>query len=233
MKKLLKHFVLLLFISQAYSLIGIGGYGNFDLIKYPSGTSGDITSSGIQYSGFDNAVGGGLFVYIDAIPIIDLQLDLEAVGNLYQFTPYVSGIALNTDEVPWGRTSMYITGRKKIIGLSIPLLAKVQLYGGLGFNNHKVVPVLTKDIIDNAFSDANDLATALEQSTSNDDSVEQLGKFMRNNTIKTSGIHFQTGIQGKLLMINAFVNARYTIAKNVIPGKSGFASLWFGVGLSI
>jgi hypothetical protein len=35
------------------------------------------------------------------------------------------------------------------------------------------------------------------------------------------------------LFLNAFVNARYTIAKDVIPGKSGFPSIWAGLALGI
>ena len=44
--------------------MGFGAYGNFDLLKYPSGSSGDIVSYGVEYQGFDNASGLGILFYI-------------------------------------------------------------------------------------------------------------------------------------------------------------------------
>ena len=229
MKKILSLATILLLTSQAYSLVGIGAYGDLDLLKYPGGTSGDEDSR-VDYTGFDNANGFGIMFYIDAIPIIDLEADIEFVGNMYKYTPYVNGSAVTEGEMPWGRVSTYFTARKKIFGVSIPFLAKAQLYGGLGFNKHTVLPVMTVDIIEDAFPNATD---ALTESTSNDDQIQELAEYMLKNADKISGFHLQTGVQGKLLFLNAFVNARYTIAKDVIPGKSGFPSIWAGLALGI
>ena len=33
---------------------------------------------------------------------------------------------------------------------------------------------------------------------------------LNKNTIQSTGMHIQTGVQGKLLMLNVFANARYT-----------------------
>ena len=235
MKELIK--ILLLFFiisSQVFAIVGFGAYGNFDLIKYPEGTSGDLETSGVKYGGFNNATGFGLLFYIDAIPIVDLEADIEFIGNVYKYTPYVAGQPLSLKgEMPWGRVSTYLTARKEILGLSIPLLAKAQLYGGLGYNRHSVLPVMTVDLIESAFPSATDLDAALTESTSSDDQMEKLATYMLENIDKISGFHLQTGVRGKLLMFNAFVNARYTIAKDVIPGKGGFPSLWFGLALGI
>ena len=101
---------------------------DFDLLKYPDGTSGDLETSGVKYGGFDNARGFGLLFYIDAIPIVDLEVDIEFIGNVYKYTPYVSGVALPAEgEMPWGRVSTYLTARKEILALSVPLLAKAEL----------------------------------------------------------------------------------------------------------
>ena len=67
---------------------------------------------------------------------------------------------LTSGEMPWGRISTYLTVRKEILGVSIPLLAKAQLYGGIGFNTHAVVPVPTADLIKGAF-DEDDIELAL------------------------------------------------------------------------
>ena len=176
----------------------------------------------------------GLLFYIDAIPIVDLEADIEFVGNIYKYTPYVGGAALPAEgEMPWGRVSTYLTARKEILALSIPLLAKAELYGGLGYNRHSVLPLMTVDLIESAFPDAVDLDAALTESTSSDEQMEALATYMLENVDKISGFHLQTGVRGKLLMFNAFVNARYTIAKDVISGKGGFPSLWFGLALGI
>ena len=230
MKKILSLVTILLLTSQAYSLVGIGAYGDLDLLKYPGGTSGDGDSR-VDYTGFDNANGFGIMFYIDAIPIIDLEADIEFVGNIYKYTPYVVGDDdIDVGEMPWGRVSTYFTARKKIFGVSIPFLAKAQLYGGLGFNKHTVLPVMTVEIIEAAFGGT---ADALAESTSDEDKIQKLADYMLDNADKISGFHLQTGVQGKLLFLNAFVNARYTIAKDVIPGKSGFPSIWAGLALGI
>mgnify|MGYP001209770041 CR=1 FL=1 len=236
MKKLIQSFPPLFIISsQVFALAGFGAYGDIDLLKYPSGISGDISTTGVKYDGFDNAKGFGLMFYIDAIPIVDLQADLEFVGNLYEYTPYIGGTALDTQELPWGRISTYFTIRKEIFGLSIPLLAKAQLYGGVGMNKHKVVPIMTEEVIKEAF-DTDDLETALNffgEGADPDQAATELAESMLKNIDDISGFHLLAGVRGKLLMFNAFANARYTIAKDVIPDKSGYPSIWVGMAIGI
>ena len=240
MNKLIKSLIpLFIIISQVFAIAGFGAYGNFDLLKYPEGhsgniTEGDITANGVKYNGFDNAKGFGFLFYIDAIPVVDLEADIEFVGNLYEYTPYLLGAAQTSQELPWGRVSTYLTIRKEILGLSIPLLAKAQLYGGLGFNKHKVIPIMTEKVIKEAFN-ADDLATALDSFGTDadpDQAATDLAKSMLDNVEDVSGFHLQAGVRGKLLMFNAFVNARYTIA-DVIPDKSGYPSLWVGLAIGI
>ena len=59
--------------------------------------------------------------------------------------------------------------------------------------------------------------------------ADALIDYMDKNKINTSGFHIQCGAQFKLLVLNMFVNARYTIADDVIAGKSGFPSVWTGL----
>ena len=234
MKKLILSFLpIFILSSQVFAIAGFGAYGDFDLLKYPDGSSGDISTYGVEYKGFDNAKGFGFLFYIDAIPVVDLEADIEFVGNLYEYTPYLLGVAQTSQELPWGRVSTYLTIRKEILGLSIPLLAKAQLYGGVGFNKHKVVPIMTADVIKNAF-DAEDIESAINSFNADAEAgAEDLAKSMLDNVEDVSGFHLQAGVRGKLLMFNAFVNARYTIAKDVIPDKSGYPSLWVGLAIGI
>ena len=241
MKKNIQTFLSIFVLSSnVFAIAGFGVYGDFDLLKYPEGhsgniTEGDITANGVKYNGFDNASGFGFLFYIDAIPVVDLEVDVEFVGNLYEYTPYLAGQKLSSQELPWGRVSTYLTIRKEILGLSIPLLAKAQLYGGLGFNKHKVIPIMTEKVINEAFN-TDDLATALNSfgaDANPDQAATDLAKSMLENVENISGFHLQAGVRGKLLMFNAFANARYTIAKDVIPDKSGYPSLWVGLAIGI
>jgi hypothetical protein len=233
MKKIIQTFLpIFILSSQVFAIAGFGAYGDFDLLKYPAGSSGDVDEYGVEYKGFDNAKGFGFLFYIDAIPVVDLEVDIEFVGNLYEYTPYLAGIPLASEDLPWGRVSTYVTIRKEILGLSIPLLAKAQLYGGVGFNKHKVVPIMTADVIKDALG-GDDLEAALKLfEADTEEGAKDLAKSMLDNVEDVSGFHLQAGVRGKLLMFNAFVNARYTIA-DVIPDKSGYPSLWVGLAIGI
>ena len=233
MKKIIQTFLpIFILSSQVFAIAGFGAYGDFDLLKYPAGSSGDVDEYGVEYKGFDNPKGFGFLFYIDAIPVVDLEADIEFVGNLYEYTPYLAGIPLASEDLPWGRVSTYVTIRKEILGLSIPLLAKAQLYGGVGFNKHKVVPIMTADVIKDALG-GDDLEAALKLfEADTEEGAKDLAKSMLDNVEDVSGFHLQAGVRGKLLMFNAFVNARYTIA-DVIPDKSGYPSLWVGLAIGI
>ena len=233
MKKIIQTFLpIFILSSQVFAIAGFGAYGDFDLLKYPAGSSGDVDEYGVEYKGFDNAKGFGFLFYIDAIPVVDLEVDIEFVGNLYEYTPYLAGIPLASEDLPWGRVSTYVTIRKEILGLSIPLLAKAQLYGGVGFNKHKVVPIMTADVIKDALG-GDDLEAALKLfEADTEEGAKDLAKSMLDNVEDVSGFHLQAGVRGKLFMFNAFVNARYTIA-DVIPDKSGYPSLWVGLAIGI
>ena len=91
---------------------------------------------------------------------------------------------------------------------------------------------MTLDMFKAAFGTAT-IEDALDEDFSSTDTITKLSDYMLENADKISGFHLQTGVRGKLLMFNAFVNARYTIAKDVIPGKGGFPSLWIGLALGI
>ena len=234
MKKIIQTFLpIFILSSQVFAIAGFGAYGDFDLLKYPAGSSGDVDEYGVEYKGFDNPKGFGFLFYIDAIPVVDLEVDIEFVGNLYEYTPYLAGDPLPSEDLPWGRVSTYVTIRKEILGLSIPLLAKAQLYGGVGFNKHKVVPIMTADVIKDALG-GDDLEAALKLfEADTEEGAKDLAKSMLENVEDISGFHLQAGVRGKLLMFNAFANARYTIAKDVIPDKSGYPSIWVGLALGI
>ena len=232
MKKLILFLLPLMISSQLFAIAGFGAYGNYDLLKYPGGNSGN-SNTYLNYEGFNNAGGFGLLLYIDVLPIVDLEADIELIGNVYKYTAYLNNNSIASEEIPWGRTSTYLTVRKEILGLSIPFLAKAQLYGGIGFNTHAVVPVPTADLIKRAFNEDDIELAMVAFSNDTNSGIKKLKDYLLDNLDKSSGFHIQAGLRGKLFMLNAFVNARYTIAKDVIPDKSGYPSLWVGLAFGI
>ena len=103
MKKLIQSFLPILVIcSQVFAIAGFGAYGNYDLLKYPNDSSGN-NNTYLDYEGFNNAGGFGLLLYIDAIPIVDIEADIEFIGNKYKYTAYLDKKSIGSAEIPWGR----------------------------------------------------------------------------------------------------------------------------------
>ena len=231
MKQLFSKIIILLFTMQfAYGIVGFGIYGNMDSFSQtfaPFGTTPLV----ITPSEIDNAYGAGGYFYIDAIPFIDIQADIEAVANTYDFS-----IANLDVPIPmgWGRISTYFSVRKKIFGIGIPFLAKAQLFGGAGINSHNVTPKLSSELIVNS-----GLETILEDAIGNPSSFnatdfgDKLLDYAQENRETFKGAHVMVGLQAKLLTFNMIANFRYTMAKDVIPGKSGFPSAYIGLGIGI
>ena len=85
--------------------------------------------------------------------------------------------------------------------------------------------MVTKDMIESVFVDE---GNPYEIDFSDEAKKERLIEYIKENKIKTNGVHLQAGLQMKVLVLNLFVNARYTFAKKVIPNKNGFPSIWVG-----
>ena len=109
-----KYFIGIFFITQIFALGGIGVYGNADSFSStPAATSVDGIS--VTPQTFDGAKGGGLFVYLDVLPIVDIEANIELTGNLYKFTTStLAALPPQPGEFPWGRVSGYLTLRKKV-----------------------------------------------------------------------------------------------------------------------
>ena len=217
-------------VQSLWAIGGIGFYGNMDMFStVPMQTSeGDVT---ITPQSIDSPFAGGLTLYLDVLPIVDLQADFEISNKKYDFINTVGDVS-KTGTFQYLRFSQYYTVRKEVIGFSIPLLAKAQLYGGGGINMHTVTPSVSVDFIKGAFG-AMSLNDAIGQDFTDSGTLHDLVKYMDENKISSTGFHMQLGVQGKLLFLNLFANARYTMVKDVVPGKDGFASLWVGFAYGI
>ena len=90
---------------------------------------------------FENAYNIGGYLYLDVIPVIDIEVDFSAQANTYeiQFSNIEGTMApLN---FAWASTDIYFTVRHKIVGFNIPFLAKAKLFAGGGYNTHASTPL--------------------------------------------------------------------------------------------
>ena len=94
------------FISPLKAFVGFGVYGDVDKFLYPETNDPSVSLVyNLQTESFNNAIGGGVFVYIDALPFIDLEANIELAGNDYVFSTYIEEIQLYDEKVVWGRAS--------------------------------------------------------------------------------------------------------------------------------
>ena len=135
--KFFKVIISCMLFHSLWALGGIGFYGNTDLFSAtPMQTSeGDVT---ISPQSIDSPFAAGVTLYLDIIPFVDLQADFEISNKKYDFINTVGDVS-KTGTFQYLRFSQYYTVRKEVIGFSIPLLAKAQLYGGGGLNMHTAV----------------------------------------------------------------------------------------------
>jgi len=226
---IIKLFCGCIFMQSLLAIGGVGFYGNMDVFSStPVATSEDNVT--ITPQSIDSPFAAGVMLYIDVLPFVDLEADFEISLKSYDFDNKVGDIS-KTGTFQYSRFSQYYTVRREIIGLSIPVLAKIQLYGGAGFNMHTVTPSISVDFIKGAFGSMS-VADAVGQDFTDTGILTDLAEYMTDNKISSNGYHLQFGFQGKVLMLNLFANARYTIAKDVVPGENGFASIWTGLAFS-
>ena len=178
----------------------------------------------LKNGAFDGSSSYGGYLYVDAIPFIDLEVDFNFSGNTYDIDfMNVSG-DMPTILFGWASASTYVTARKKIVGFSIPFLAATKVHAGGGVNTHMTTPIANVDMVTELIGDLlNADPSALD---------ENLEDYLTNedNYLESTGFHAQAGLQFKLLMIDTFVIYRYTIAKDVVPGSDGFGALNIRLG---
>ncbi len=177
---------------------------------------------------FDNAYVLGGYLYVDAIPFIDLEFDLNVRGNTYDIN-FENEIG-SMDPIPfgWASLNMYVTLRKNIIGLSIPFLAGAKIHAGGGYNSHWTTPIANIELVEDLLGD-----NLLNGDVSKLDKNLEDYLSDKDNYIDASGFHIQAGVQFKLFMIDSFLNYRYTIVEDVVPAAKNFGSLNFRLGFSL
>ena len=224
----------LFFITIIYSnLFALAGFGlNLDQSMYSvSKSSTSLTVENIEvgeiiHHGFDNGIGFGGYFYIDAIPMVDLDLEGKLLFSSYDFSFNNAGTGIDKQTFGWADAAFYITIQKKLFQLKIPFLAKAKLTAGAGINTHSSTPMINQEMMESVMGGAENL----ENGTLDTGKLED---YLKDNKISTSGFHLQTGIQFKLLMLDSFLYYRHVLADDVVPGNNGFGSLNLRLGMGI
>ena len=222
------------FIPFTY-ILGIGGFGfqgGQSLLSIESYNSTEGVAE-LNTSDFSNPLSGGAYVYIDAIPFVDLEADFSLSFKEYTFDFTNSEDNIGPYDFSWGDFSIYLTARKKIVGLGIPLLAKAKLFYGGGYNMHTVTPLINLDLMESALEGNEGNEVNIEEADPTNLSEGDLISFLKDNQVKSNGFHIQSGFQFKVLVLDTFLFYRHTFAKDIVPGQDHFGSLNLRIGYGL
>ena len=96
-----------------------------------------------------------------------------------------------------------------------------------------LVPYLVVSAAFLDFTPIDEVDMPAEQDFSDQVIIDQLTTYMNKHSRTATGFHVQVGAQAKLLFVNLFINARYTVAKDVVYGTSGFSTIWTGLAIGL
>ena len=213
-------------VSPLAAIGGIGiqlGQGAFTVAS-----TEDVDETGfitVTTGEFANPLNLGVYLYLDVLPIVDLEADIQLTASEYDFEFTNALGTAGPYNGYWGGVSTYITVRKKIFGLGIPFLGGGNLFAGGGYNMHTFAPLADLSLVESLMGDLTE-----EPTFSEDDLVD----FVEENKIDKSGFHIQAGFQFKLLMLDTFVFYRHSFGEfEDIVGEKSFGSLNLRFGLGI
>lgn len=210
--------------TSLFAIGGIGFYGGQGIFTVTSTTDkNDIAT--VTTGEFSNPFQGGLYIYVDAIPFIDLEGDIQFTFSEYTFDFSNVAGSVGPFDAYWGGAATYITLRKKIFGLGIPVLGGAKIHAGAGYNIHTFVPLINLRTVEDLMGDL---------SSNPEFSQDDLVDFVKENKTDMSGFHFQAGLQFKLLTLDTFLIYRQSFGEyeDMIDANS-FGSLNIRFGLSI
>jgi len=213
--------------NSASAIAGFGlqlGQGLFSVGARPSENTEALAT--MDTGPFENSFNVGIYLYLDIIPFVDLEVDASIIGQEYDFT---FGNRLNPNVGPyqayWGGTSIYFTARRKIVGFELPILGGAQLFAGGGSNTHSFAPLVDLDLVKSLMGG--------DLSANPKFNEKALVDYIKDNKIDKTGFHIQGGLKFQLLMLDAFLFYRQTIGdfEDVLDAKTyGSMNLRLGLG---
>ena len=230
MKKLIQSFLpIFILSSQVFAIAGFGLNLNKSMYSVAESTSlltvENVEVATITQHEFENGVGIGGYLYIDAIPMVDLDIEGSLIISPYKFSFNNAALtSIDKQQFGWVDASGYITLQKKLLKLSIPFLAKAKLTAGAGVNSHSSTPMVDQKMMETVMGGAGNLESGTLD-------TDELIKYLKDNKVSSTGFHIQAGLQFKLLMLDSFLFYRQVIVDDVIPGAKGFGSLNLRLGM--
>jgi len=173
---------------------------------------------------FENPFNVGIYLYLDIIPFIDLEVDASIFGQEYDFTFGNQLANVGPFQAYWGGTSIYFTARRKIVGFELPILGGAQLFAGGGSNTHSFAPLVSLDLVESLMDGNLGAQPEFDE--------KALVDYIKDNKIDKTGFHIQGGLKFQLLMLDAFLFYRQTIGEfeDVLDAKT-YGSMNFRLGL--
>lgn len=228
MKKAL-FFVILILAFTFTPLSAIGGLGlQLGQGTYTVASTTDKDQNGlitVTTGEFNNPLNLGFYLYLDIIPVVDFEADVQITASEYNFEFNNALGTAGPYDAFWGGASTYLTLRKEIFGLGIPFLGGGSIFAGGGYNIHSYAPLADLSLVESLMGNLTDEPTFSE---------DELIDFVKENKIDKTGFHFQAGFQFKLLMIDTFIFYRQTLGKfdNIVGNDSfGTFNIRFGLGI--
>ena len=227
-----KIILLAIVITLPKSAFGIAGFG-LKLIQDGTklGASSYTEGSGLSavtvesYEMENPPVGAGGYLFIDLAGWA-LELEQNLVVRDYKFSFLNQINQMENVNFGWARASRAITVKKNIADFSIPFLAKTAFSAGIGINSHSSTPRASVSMVKELL-DTDDLTAGFDASSLED----KLIKYLKENKIDNSGIHFQLGLRFKLLVVDLHLDYRYNISENVYDGEDGFGEIQAKLGM--
>ena len=174
---------------------------------------------------FENSGNLGIYLYLDIIPFVDLEVDASIFGQEYDFTFGNRLGNVGPYQAYWGGTSIYFTARRKIVGFELPILGGAQLFAGGGSNTHSFAPLVSLDMVESLMDGDLGLNPEFYENT--------LVDYIKDNKIDKTGFHVQSGLKFQLFMLDAFLFYRQTFGEfeDVLDAKTyGSMNLRLGFG---
>ena len=224
--------LLLLICFSLYSqLFAIGGFGlNLNQGIYSVSKSKDTLKvlnqnvGIIEHHGLNNGYGLGGYLYVDALPFVDIDLEAIVHFSEYKYSFKNQVMEVNNKSLAWTDFAFYGTLNKKIIKLSIPFIAKAKFSAGIGLNNHISTPMINQSMFEAVLGGPDNLSDG-------ELDVNEFSEYLKDNKISSTGFHLQTGIQFKLLMIDSFIFYRHVFVDDLLTDINNFGSINLRLGM--
>jgi hypothetical protein len=220
--------LVMMIANSLYGFIGLGLTGGTNSISHSAGESplliGGNEVGSFSYDGFQNPVSIGGYLYIDALPIVDVDIELNVKIAPYYFSLENAATSQDSLAFIWASSSFYMTVQKDLLKASIPFLAKIKMFAGAGINSHTSTPMVNQDMLEPVMD--GDVENGTFDS-------KRMIDYLNENRTKVNGFHIQLGTQFKLLIFDSILIYRHVFTDGITPDTNGFGNLNLRIGLGL